>query len=253
MSSTLFMALGITAASVGYMVFMRRRIAAQYAHTKLGELAPRLGLQVVEGDPAFNPVTDSVRPSVRNATSARGLLTQVAAANVGGTVGETRIRAVGQPYGNPTELVLYCREDLTPGLTTLTTTTWHDLRLSVQARRPIAPFDLRLRSETTGLETRRAPDDPVLPEQALADPALAQRFVLTGVEPGLAARIGPALGPIAHGVAYVHVVGAGDRVSFVMTPTSVSVGALALEQVLHVLAAIAAALDGRPAPGAGPA
>lgn len=250
MSSNLLLAVVTIAGTFGLMLFMRRRLNTQYAHMRAGELVQRLGLTLVEGNPEHNLVTQSVQPSVQNVSSAKGFLTQMAAGQVGGTLGEFKLRAVGQPYGASTELVLYCRQDFSPGLTRNTTTTWHDLRLTVHARYDVMPFDLRLRKETQGLETRRSSDDPRMPEQRFGDAALDQRFVIATPDPTLPHRIAGALGPIAHTLAYVHVTGAGPRVSFVMTPASVSCAAMTLEQVLHVLASLAVTFEGRPVPGA---
>lgn len=254
MSSTLLLAVITIAGTFGYMIFMRRRLHAQYAHMRAGELVPRLGLRLVEGNPAHNLVTESVQPAVQNATSARGLLTQVAAAELGGTLGEFKLHAVGQPYDTPAELVLYCRQELSPGLTCVTTTTWHDLRLTAHARAEVTPFELRLRTEHAELEARRADDAPRLPARAFGDPGLDQRYLIATPDPTLPRRLAGALAPLGQ-LAYVHLVGDGHQVSFVMTPASVNASALALEDVLRVVASIAALADGRPMPGviAGPA
>lgn len=240
----------IVGGTLAFMVVMRRRLNTQYAHMRVGPVVHRLGLQLVDGDPEHNLATQSVQPSVNNVTSANGFLNQIVKTSVGGSLGELKIRAVGQPYGVRSELVLYCRQELTPGLTETTTTTYYDLRLTAYARCGIPPFDLRLRSETRGLETRRVSDAPRLPEQRFGDAALDQRFAIETADPALPRRIAGALAPIAHQLAYVHLVGEGDHVSFVMTPASVMAGALSFERVLHALAGIAALCEGRAVPAA---
>ena len=247
--SSLILAIVVVAATLGYMKFMRTKLDTQYAHMRAGELVTRLGLQLVEGNPEHNLVTQAVLPSALNLSSAKGFLGQMAATQVGGTVGEFKLRAVGQPYGASAELVLYCREDLSPGLNVLTRTTWHDLRLAVTARAQLTPFELQLRTPSPGLEPRRAPDAPELPAQAFGDAALDQRYAITTRDPHLPARLASALRALPPTLAYVHIVGDGDRIALVMTPTSVAAAAMSFEQILHALASMVAALEGRAAPG----
>jgi hypothetical protein len=239
------------AGTIGFMIFMKRRMNTRYAHMRAGEVAQRLGMQLVEGNPAHNLCTQAVLPSVQNVGSARGFLNQIAATQVGGTLGEFKLRMIGQPYGAAAELVLYCREDFQPGFTHNTTTTWSDCRLTIHARTAVVPFDLRLRQEMMGLETRERDDDePRMPPQGFGDAALDQRFVIETYDPQLPRRIAGALAPIAHVLPYVHVVGAGNQVSFVMTPQTVMASAACFEQVLHALVSIAAIHEGRAVPGA---
>lgn len=244
MSTIAFPAL-IVIATLAFLVLSRRRLNQQYAHLQVGTVASRLGLQLIEGAPEHNLATQSVQPGVQNLGSAGGFLKQMAASQVGGTLGETKIYAVGRPHGLQAELMLYCRQHLQPGLDRLTTTTWHDLRLTVHAPHALPAFDLRLRREASGLETRRAPDDPALPEQRLPDPALAERYLLITAEPTVPARIAGALTALA-ALPYVHITGSGNQVSFVMTPVAVMSSAFFLEPILHALTQMTAALSGRP-------
>lgn len=250
--STLLLMVVTIGATFGFMFFMKNRLNAQYAHMRAGEVAARLGMRLVEGDPSFNLVTMSVQPSVQNLSSAGGFLSQVAATNVGGTLGEFKLKAMGEPYGASAELVLYCRQDFAPGVTEHVTTTWYDLRLTVYARRSVAPFDLRLRSEAHGLETRRDCTKVQMPQQRFGAPELDGRFALECLDPTLPSWIAPALGLIPAHATYVHVTGEGNAISFVMTPASVNAAAMGIESMLHVLASIAALLEGRAMPTARP-
>src|SRR5439155_1822614 len=129
-----------------------------------------------------------------------------------------------------------------PGFTENVTTTWSDLRLTVMTRVPVPPFDLRLRDEHTGLETRRDDDQPRMPPQPLGDPTLDQKLVIETPDPRVPRAIAGMLAPLAHN-AYVHVQGAGNQLSFVMTPASVNAAAMNLEQILHVLVSLAAIFE----------
>ncbi|MCW5808893.1 MAG: hypothetical protein KIT31_41460 [Deltaproteobacteria bacterium] len=253
MSSQLFLVIAVVGGTFGFMFFMRRRLHTQYAHMRAGDVAARLGMRLVEGNPAHNLVTQSVLPSVQNTSSAKGFLHQMAATSVGGTLGEFKLHMVGQPYGAHAELVLFCREDYRPGLTENVTTTWSDLRLTIHARCAVAPFDLRLRKEMTGLEARRDGDAPRMPPQRFGIPALDERFLLECPDPRLPGALAAALAPLATDVVYVHITGAGNQVSFVMTPTAVSCAAMSLERILHTLASIVAVFEGRPMPAVVPA
>jgi hypothetical protein len=232
----------ICGGTVGFMVVMRKRLNTQYAHLRAGELATRLGMTLVEGDPQHNLATMSVQPATQNVYSAKGFLKQVAVSNLGGTLGEFKLRMTGKPYGSDAELVLYCKQDFEPGVTENVTTTWSDLRLTVHTRCAIPPFELRLRKEMTGLESR-APEQH-MPPQSFGDAALDQRFRLESYDPTLPRRLATTLGPLANAI-YVHVTGSGSQLSFVMTPATVNATAPSLEQVLHVLAAMAASFEGR--------
>jgi hypothetical protein len=240
----------MVAATFGYMIFMKKRINTKFAHMRAGELAPRLGMRLTEGNPEHNLATMSVEPSVQNQVPGRGFLKQIAVTQVGGSLGEFKLHMAGQPYGLEAELMLYCKQSYKPGLTKNTTTTWHDLRLTVRTRATVIPFDLRLRKETSGIETRRSDDEPRMPVQSFGAAALDQRYVIESPDPSVPRQIAAALAPLAPYLFYVHIVGAGNQVSFVMTPASVMCTAPNLEQILHVLASVAAIVEGRPVPGA---
>lgn len=234
----------------GFMWFMKKRLNTQYSHLRAGELAPKLGMQLLEGNPEHNLVTMSVQPSVQNTSSAKGFLKQVAATQLGGKLGELKIHMVGQPYGANAELMLYCRQDYKPGFAENVTTTWSDLRMTVHARCNVAPFDLRLREEHMGLETRREDDEARMPAQQFGDPTLDRRFVIECYDPALPRYLAGVLGVLASVIPYVHVTAHTNQVSFVMTPGSVNASAMSFEQILHALVSIAAMFEGRPVPGA---
>ena len=243
--STLVLAAVTIIGTFGFMIFMRRRLDTQYAHLAAGAVAQRLGMQLVEGDTEHNLATRSVLPSVQNTGNAKGFLKQMAAAQVGGTLGEFRLRMVGRPYGSDAELVLFVREDLKVGYTENVTTTWSDLRVTIHAKCQVTPFEVALRKPMTGLESRR--NERPMPTQRFAEPTLDKLLVIETFDPQLPRALAAALAPLA-GYSYVHVTGAGNQLSFVMTPTSVMATASKLEQVVHVLASIAAVFEGKPAP-----
>ena len=241
---TIVIALVTISATFGFMYFQRKKLNTQYAHMRAAQVAQRLGMEVTEGNPEHNLATQSVQPSVQNVGSAGGFMRQMAAANAGGTLGELKLHLQGTPHGMRAELVVFCRQDLKIGLTANTTTTWYDLRLTVHARAALVPFELRLRDEAAGLDTRRG-DGPAMPAQAFGVPALDQRYIIESHEAALPSRILAALGALPPHLPYLRIVGTHDRVSFVMTPASVNASAFSFEPLQHVLVSIVAALEGR--------
>jgi hypothetical protein len=229
-----------------FMIVMKRRMNNQFAHMRAGEVAGRLGLRLVEGNPEHNLATMSVQPTAQNLTSTKGFLRQMAVGQVGGSLGEFKLHMIGQPYHAHAELLLYCRQELQPGYSESVTTTWSDLRLTVHARCQIAPFALRLRSEASGLETRR-PEQP-MPVQQFGDAALDRRYVIEAFDPSLPRHLAPIIAALPPVLMYVHVTGSANQISFVMTPTAVNASALALEQILHALVSLAAVFEGQPVP-----
>lgn len=252
--STIVFAVIAVAGTFGFMIYMKKRLDTQFAHLRAKQLAERLGMQLVEGNPEHNLATHSILPSARNTGSAKGFLKQMAVSSIGGKLGEFRLRMAGRPYGTDAELVLYCKEELEVGYSENVTTTWSDLRLTIHVRCNVTPFELRLKQEHSGLESRDScrGDDAPMPAQRFADPALDGKFKIEAYDPRVPNAIAPVLAPLA-GLAYVHVSAVGNRVSFVMTTTSVTACAPSLEQILHVLVSIAAVFEGKPAPQPQPA
>ncbi len=248
--STIVFAVIAVAGTFGFMIYMRKKLYTRFAHLRARQLAERLGMQLVEGDPEHNLATRSVLPSVQNTGSAKGFLKQMAATQMGGKLGEFRLRMAGHPYGSDAELVLYCKEDLEVGFTENVTTTWSDLRLTIHTRCNVTPFELRMKKQHVGLEARAS--EAPMPKQRFADPALDAHFAIEAYDPRLPGAISPAIAPLVQ-LAYVHVSAVGNRLSFVMTPTSVASVAPSLEQILHVLVSIAAVFEGKPAPEVHPA
>ena len=246
--SSLVLIVIVVGATFAFMHFQKKKMRTQLAHLRAGELAQRIHMQMTEGDPEFNLGCQSVLPSANNLGSAKGFLSQMATSSLGGNLGEFKLRMAGQPYGLDSELVLFCKQELDKGYTQDTITTRHDLRLAVRLRSAAVPFELRLREEMTGLETTRG--DRQMPVQAFHDAALDQRYVIESVDPLLPPRLAAAIAALPPHLMYVHVVGSGDQISFVMIPGSVMAVAASLEQILHVLASIAAVIEGRAMPGA---
>lgn len=191
-------------AAVAYMFVARKKAAQgqdqQYSNYRAGELAQRLGLQLVSGDPTFNLFIRQANVDVARGPS-------------DGKPVHVEIRMQGAPQGVPLELIYLYRVERESGLATITWRTWFDCRMTAQVARPFPPFEML---------SRNAPLGPIAQTQALAPQATGDAnadatYLVTTAEPGMA-RL---LGQVASGFATfansgVHLVGDGQNVSFVM-------------------------------------
>ncbi len=191
-------------AAVAYLFFARKQAAQshdqQFSNYRAGELAQRLGLQLVAGDPNFNLFIRQANVDVARGPSDSKPV-------------HVEVRMQGAPQGVPLELVYLYRVERESGIATVTWRTWFDCRMSAQVARPFPPFELLSRS---------APLGPIAQTQALApqptgEPSADATYLVATAEPGVA-RL---LGQIASGFATfansgVHLVGDGQQVSFVM-------------------------------------
>ncbi|MEO8902746.1 MAG: hypothetical protein ABI488_12005 [Polyangiaceae bacterium] len=194
--------IGIVAAA--YMFWARKRAAQshdqQFSSYRAGELAQRLGLQLVAGDPNFNLFIRYANVDVRRGPT-------------DGKPVQVEIRMQGAPQGVPLELVYLYRVERESSLATTTWRTWFDCRMSVQTARPFPPFELISRS---------APLGPIAQTQALApqstgDASADATYLVTTAEPGVAQLLGQAAAGFAtFANSGVHLVGDGQRISFVM-------------------------------------
>jgi hypothetical protein len=194
--------IGIVA--VAYMFWARKRAGQthdqQFSSYRAGALAQRLGLQLTVGDPNFNLFIRYANVDVRRGPS-------------DGKPVHVEVRMQGAPHGVPLELVYLYRVERESDFATVTWRTWFDCHMSAQAGRVFPPFELISRS---------APLGPIAQTQALApqptgNPSADAAYLVTTSEPGVAQL----LGQLANGFATfansgVHLVGDGQKVSFVM-------------------------------------
>ena len=190
--------------AVAYLVVSRKQAGKshdqQFSNYRAGELAQRLGLQLVAGDPNFNLFIRYANVDVARGPS-------------DGKPVHVEVRLQGAPQGVPLELVYLYRVERESGIGTVTWRTWFDCRMTAQVARPFPPFEMISRS---------APLGPIAQTQALApqptgEPSADATYLVTSAEPGIA-RL---LGQVASGFASfansgVHLVGDGQKVSFVM-------------------------------------
>jgi hypothetical protein len=224
--------------ALGYMFFMRSRqkqktveFDQQYSNYRAGELAQRLGLQLIKGDPAFNfLVTHANEAVARGATDSQAV--------------HIDIELSGAPFGAPLSLIYLNRQERDTGFSTTTYKTWFDCRMVATAKQPFPPFEVISRRTPVGAIVKQQ----TLPEVPTGNPAVDAEFQVTTKEPGVAQLLGQVLPEfVGMGSAGVHLVADGQRISFVMNQTTAPIVASALyhaEVMSHTLSSLAQRLGG---------
>jgi hypothetical protein len=190
---------------VGVFLVYRKRMMAgqeqQHAQYRVGELARRLGLSVVEGDPSFNLFVQYA-----HVDGARG--------PADGRPVHVQARLSGEPRGRPLELFFLYRLEQESGLVEVTWRTWFECRMSVTAKQEFPPFEVI---------SKKPPMGPIamvqaLPPVATGNPAVDDSHTVATQEPAMARLLGeviPAFAVFERGSG-IHLVGDGRTVSFRM-------------------------------------
>lgn len=233
-----FYVLIFPALALGYMFFMRSRqkqqtanFDQQYSNYRAGELATRLGLQLVKGDPAFNFMVTHANADVARGASDKNPV-------------HIDIELSGEPFGAPLSLTYLNRQERETGFSSTTYKTWFDCRMAATAKQAFPPFEVTSRKTPMGAIVKTQ----TLPEMPTGNPAVDAEFSVTTQEPALAQLLGQVLPEfVALGSAGVHLVGDGQRISFIMNQTTAPIVASALyhaEVMSHGLSNLAKKLGG---------
>src|SRR4029079_5623551 len=160
---------------------------------RAGELAQRLGLTLVEGDPTFNFFIQQAHVDVQRGPS-------------DGRPVHVQIRMQGQPQGVPLELTFLYRVEQETGLTQVTWRTWFDCRMSAYARQPFPPFEVVSRYAPLGPIAQEQP----LPPMTTGMPPVDATYLVATTEPGMAQLLGAVLPSFSlFANAGVHLIGDG--------------------------------------------
>lgn len=231
-------------ATVAIRIVMRQRHEnsmgrheADTAYARLDEIARRLGLTRVEGDPTLNLATFYFhrQQDIQNALQRWHPAQQ-----------EVRAYLMGEVQGRRTEFVLQDRIDVDSGLITGREVVHQfHARIAVAPRAWFPDFELYLRDPA---ETLKANPQRSLPLSSLGDPMLDARFEFRCADGRVGPLFAPVLGALAP-FAYVHVIGRDGVVSFTMTPMGLMATSRQYEAIVHVLVSIAAIIEGAPVPG----
>jgi hypothetical protein len=211
----------------------------KYGEYRAGDLAQRMGLQIVEGDPSLNLLQAQTKHNMARARRPAG-------GPVGRLLGdadkETRVRLEGAPYGRPTQLVFdsYTKHQdrLVVGITS-----WSfEYRLSIQVPVELPPFEIVLRK--SGAYGVKAKPEWSLPKQSFGSPDLDAKLSLRCADP----RLGPHLAPAVGGLTshkYLHIQSSGRVISSIAEdPNATMYVTMDLEQTQIVLEHMANALVG---------
>ena len=191
-------------AAVGFYAVRGRLAAAgydrQYANYRAGELARRMGLNLVAGDPSFNVFIRQANVDVRRGPTDKRPI-------------HIEVRAEGAPQGVPLEFMYLYRVEQDTGFTQVTWRKWFDCRLSARARQPFPPFEVISKNAPVGAIAQRL----ALPPMPSGNPAVDASYLVTTQESAMARVLGELLPSFAtYQNSGVHLVGDGDTISFVM-------------------------------------
>jgi hypothetical protein len=222
-------------AFVVYAFWKRKAVAAsqdaQYSQYRVGELASRLGLKVVAGDPAFN-----LFAPLANADMMRG--------PSDGKPVQIEVQLAGEREGVKLELLYFFRWEQDTGFTGTTWRKWFDCRMVVHSKQAFPAFEVVSRQATPGPILAKLP----LPAVTSGDGAVDRTYAISTSEPRVAQVVGRCLpGFAAIEAAGVHLVGEKGTVAFVMKQDRAPLVGSALhfaETISHELVKLARALGG---------
>ena len=218
---------------------MLNRIQRDFGELLLGDLARRLRLNIVEGDPDLNLATIHLTHDWTQYTPTGSRYRRLA----GDGTKLTRVRLLGEPYGHPTEFVYHERTDAEQSVSSTTLRTWFECRLSVGVPVAFPPFEIVLAKPARHLEAE--PELP-LPPVPFGDPGLDATLRLCSSEPAVGPVLAPAAAPLVS-FGFVHIVGQDGLLSAVSTRSGSGVAVAHLEQAQAVLERMAQLLTAGPA------
>lgn len=223
--------------------FAGRRMMAgndrKYSQYRAGELAQRMGLQIVEGDPSLNMM---MAQTTHNMSSARRPSGGAMGRMLGDKDKQTRVRLEGAPYGRPTQVLFDSYTKSQERLVAHITSWSFVYRMSVQMPVEVPPFEIVLRKG--GARGIKARPEWKLPKQSFGSPDLDAKLQLRCED----RRLGPHLAPAVSGLTshkYLHIQGSGGVISSIAEdPDATTFVTMELEQTQLVLEHMANALAG---------
>jgi hypothetical protein len=190
-----------------WLVFGRKLMTGsdkRYREFRVADLAHRLGLQILEGDPTLNMMQAHTKHNMRMAKDkARGFLRNSK---------ETRVVLEGAPYGRPTRFLFHRYTEVAERIVVRVASGSFDCRLSLQVPVDLPPFEIVRRA---GFADRyqgiRAKPEWGLPAQSFGDRDLDAKLALSSPDPRLGSYLAPVVAALA-GHRYVHVQGHGGLI-----------------------------------------
>jgi hypothetical protein len=184
-----------------WLVFGRRLMMGadqRYRDLRVADLAQRLGLRIVEGDPALNMMQAHTKHNMRMAKDKAGFMRSSK---------QTKVVLEGAPYGRPTRFLFHRYTAVAERVVVQVVSGAFDCRLSLQVPVDLPPFEIVSRS---GLGRRymgiKAKAEWGLPPQPFGDADLDAKLALSSPDPRIGSYLAPVVGPLA-GHRYVHIQG----------------------------------------------
>lgn len=192
---------------------------------QVGEIAKRLKLQIIKGDPSFNLVmTGRQNP---------------------GAPTEVSVLLQGKPYEHAFELSYYDKRWTEHGILEKKLYQNFESYFSVETSVEVLQFELMLQNPNQ----IGAPSQVTsLPKQTFGNSDLDEAFVLYTNNQELAQKLVPILHSLLSS-SYLHIVGQGHKIRFVMTEFGMMTAMYQLDALVHALESMACVFEGKPALG----
>lgn len=178
---------------------MMSRTDKRYRDFRVADLAQRLGLQIVEGDPKLNMMQAHTKHNMSTAKDKGSRFLSNAK--------ETKVVLQGAPYGRPTRFVFHRHTEVAERIVARVVRGSFDCRLSLQVPLDLPPFEIISRS---GLGNRymgiRAESEWGLPKQSFGDRDLDAKLTLSSQDPRIGSYLTPVVGALVRHK-YVHIQG----------------------------------------------
>jgi hypothetical protein len=189
-----------------WLIFGRRLMTGadqRHRNLRVADLAQRLGLRIVEGDPALNMMQAHTKHNMRMAKDKAGFMRSSK---------QTRVVLEGAPYGRPTRFLFHRYTEVADRVVVRMVSGAFDCRLSLQVPVDLPPFEIVSRS---GLGRRymgiKAQAEWGLPSQSFYDAGLDAKLALSSPDPRIGSYLAPVVGGLV-GHRYVHVQGRGGLI-----------------------------------------
>ena len=171
----------------------------RYRDFRVADLAQRLGLRIVEGDPTLNMMQAHTKHNMRMAKDkAAGFLRSSK---------ETKVVLEGAPYGRPTRFLFHRYTEVAERVVAQVVSGSFDCRLSLRVPVDLPPFEIVGRA---GFADRymgiKAKPEWGLPSQSFGHRDLDAKLALSSPDPRIGSYLAPVVGALV-GHKYVHIQG----------------------------------------------
>jgi hypothetical protein len=189
---------------VFWLIVGRRMMAGtdrRYRDFLVADLAQRLGLRIVEGDPTLNMMQAHTKHNMRSAKDKAGGFLRNSK--------ETRVVLEGAPYGRPTRFLFDRYTEVAERIVARMVSGAFDCRLSLRVPLDLPAFEIVGRASVADrYRGIKAEAEWGLPPQSFGDRELDAKLALSSPDPRIGSYLAPAAGALV-GHKYVHIRGQG--------------------------------------------